>query len=267
MGGNERLARDAIKFRAGCAGDEHPRNLMKRARASSVASGDRAFGHARRREARVARDFHQTKGGSLEKKCRGSRRSPSTEDDGLARREASFLAFARPSARSVVRTAMSADDASIVTRPHTWRRVTSLRGAGSILLGGVFFGRGRFGGSRLVKNTASDPVWANSMARVPNHRALRLAKLESRSADYLRRSQLRARRQVAASHTRRRTSSAGENTHASRPSRRIREDSGRTLGRDNRERRGFGTGEKTAWASSETTPVTPWWIARPRSRP
>ncbi len=153
VGGNERLARDAIKFRAGCAGDEHPRNLMKRARASSVASGDRAFGHARRREARVARDFHQTKGGSLEKKCRGSRRSPSTEDDGLARREASFLAFARPSARSVVRTAMSADDASIVTRPHTWRRVTSLRGAGSILLGGVFFGRGRFGGSRLVKNT------------------------------------------------------------------------------------------------------------------
>ena len=125
----------------------------------------------------------------------------------------------------------------------------------------------RIGGSRLVKNTASDPVWANSMARVPNHRALRLAKLESRSADYLRRSQLRARRQVAASHTRRRTSSAGENTHASRPSRRIREDSGRTLRRDNRERRGFGTGEKTAWASSETTPVTPWWIARPRSRP
>ena len=92
-------------------------------------------------------------------------------------------------------------------------------------------------------------------------------KARFRSADYLRRSQLRARRQVAASHTRRRTSSAGENTHASRPSRRIREDSGRTLGRDNRERRGFGTGEKTAWASSETTPVTPWWIARPRSRP
>lgn len=153
VGGNERLARDAIKFRAGCARDGHPCNLMKRPRASSVALGDRAFGHARRREARVARDFHQTKGGSLEKKCRGSRRSPSTEDDGLARREASFLAFARPSARSVVRTAMSADDASIVTRPHTWRRVTSLRGAGSILLGGVFFGRGRFGGSRLVKNT------------------------------------------------------------------------------------------------------------------
>ena len=125
----------------------------------------------------------------------------------------------------------------------------------------------RIGGSRLVKNTAIDPLWANSMARVSNHRALRLAKLESRSADYLRRSQLRARRQVAASHTRRRTSPARENTHAARPSRRIREDSGRTLGRDNRERRGFGTGEKTAWASSETTPVTPWWIARPRSRP
>ena len=153
VGGNERLARDAIKFRAGCARDGHPRNLMKRVGASSVALGDRAFGHARRREARVAREFHQTKGGSLEKKCRGSRRSPSTEDDGLARREASFLAFARPSARSVVRTAMSADDASIVTRPHTWRRVTSLRGAGSILLGGVFFlMRGRIGGSRLVKN-------------------------------------------------------------------------------------------------------------------
>jgi len=158
VGGNERLARDAIKFRAGCARDGHPRNLMKRVRASSVALGDRAFGHARRREARVAREFHQTKGGSLEKKCRGSRRSPSTEDDGLARREASFLAFARPSARSVVRTAMSADDASIVTRPHTWRRVTSLRGAGSILLGGVFFFmRGRIGGSRLVKTPASDP--------------------------------------------------------------------------------------------------------------
>ena len=130
VGGNERLARDAIKFRAGCARDGHPRHLMKRVRASSVALGDRAFGHARRREARVAREFHQTKGGSLEKKCRGSRRSPSTEDDGLARREASFLAFARPSARSVVRTAMSADDASIVTRPHTWRRVTSLRRGG-----------------------------------------------------------------------------------------------------------------------------------------
>ena len=139
VGGNERLARDAIKFRAGCARDGHPRNLMKRVRASSVALGDRAFGHARRREARVAREFHQTKGGSLEKKCRGSRRSPSTEDDGLARREASFLAFARPSARSVFRTAMSADDASVVVRPHTWRRVTSLRGAGSILLGVVFF--------------------------------------------------------------------------------------------------------------------------------
>lgn len=132
---------------------------------------------------------------------------------------------------------------------------------------GLFFMRGRIGGSRLVKNTAIDPLWANSMARVSNHRALRLAKLESRSADYLRRSQLRARRQVAASHTRRRTSPARENTHAARPSRRIREDSGRTLGRDNRERRGFGTGEKTVWASSETTPVTPWWIARPRSRP
>ena len=92
-------------------------------------------------------------------------------------------------------------------------------------------------------------------------------KAQSRSADYLRLSQLRARRQVAASHTRRRTSPARENAHAARPSRRIREDSGRTLGRDNRDRRGFGTGEKTVWASSETTPVTPWWIARPRSGP
>ena len=81
--------------------------------------------------------------------------------------------------------------------------------------------------------------------------------------------QLRAPRQVAAPRTRAegRTSPARENTRAARPSRRIREDSGRTLGRDNRERRGFGTGEKTVWASSETTPVTPWWIARPRSRP
>jgi len=27
VGGNERLARDAIKFRAGCARDGHPRHL------------------------------------------------------------------------------------------------------------------------------------------------------------------------------------------------------------------------------------------------
>ena len=161
VGGNERLARDAIKFRAGCARDGHPRNLMKRVRASSVALGDRAFGHARRREARVAREFHQTKGGSLEKKCRGSRRSPSTEDDGLARRDACLLAFARPSARSVVRTAMSADDASIVTRPLTWRRVTSLRRGGVNPPRRGLFSlialRGRIGGLRLVKNTASHP--------------------------------------------------------------------------------------------------------------
>ena len=52
--------------------------------------------------------------------------------------------------------------------------------------------------------------YGQTVLPVSNHRALTLAKeAQSRSADYLRRSQLRARRQVAASHTRRRTSSAG----------------------------------------------------------
>ena len=92
--------------------------------------------------------------------------------------------------------------------------------------------------SRLVKNTASDPVWANSN-RVPN---TALSSWQSSPV----------RRNIFGGHSSAREGRSPlrhapkdqfgrENTHASRPSRRIREDSGRTLGRDNCERRGFGT--------------------------
>ena len=134
--GQRATARDAIKFRAGCARDRHPRRLMKRVRVFC------RVGRSCRARASTGGEgcagIHQTKGGSLEKKARvatltfnGRRQSRSSR---------SLLPGVRATFCEVCRSnAMSADDASIVTRPHTWRRVTSLRGAGSILLGGVFF--------------------------------------------------------------------------------------------------------------------------------